>query len=459
MSEALAIETTSPAGPGTPAWPLGKLLAFRVLSCYLALYLVDLFVLSIQFLIWNPSESFVPKTWLTGYLWAWLVPWVGSHVLHLHSPVAVVDVGADFPFEFILRGVELAIALVAGVAWTVLNRSQRNSAVLLAWLRFGVRVGLAGMMLMYGEAKLIPMQFGPLTLHRLVRPLGELSPMGMLWAFMAASKGYTILCGAVEVLAGLLLLFPEVSALGAVLAAGAMANVFVLNVFYDVNQKIRSLNYLLLALFLLAPYVRRLMNVLVWNRPTEPVTNTPLSSRRWIRIAARWLPLAYGLVFLALLVPEFHAYSVQQRAQSVHDANFGVWRATSFTVADPSRPLLTRKLLDQLRPDAEQYRWKRLIFDANQRALLQFSSGQWDFERYRTQANPAGGGTQTILTDPADPAWKCVLVLQHMPGGQLQMSGTINGNEVQAVFQREDGEGAYHLADRIHWFAEGNRDY
>jgi hypothetical protein len=127
--------------------------------------------------------------------------------------------------------------------------------------------------------------------------------------------------------------------------------------------------------------------------------NPPLSSRRWIRIASRWLPVTYGLVFLVLLVPEYHRYSVQQRAQSVHDANFGVWRATSFTVADPSRPLLTRKLLDDLKPDAEQYRWKRLIFDANQSALLQFSSGEWDFEKYQTQANPAGEGTQTILTE------------------------------------------------------------
>jgi uncharacterized membrane protein YphA (DoxX/SURF4 family) len=279
-----------------------SVLLSRIVLCYFALYTVDVLVFILQRLL-APRNTPYSHPWLTGYLWDWMVPWIGQHLLHLKAAVVVNNIGADVPFEFILRGTELALALLASLLWTAIERKQRCDSAFDAWLRLFVRIALASVMLYYGFGKLIPMQFGPLTLHRLSRPLGELSPMGMLWAFMAASKGYTILCGAVEVLGGLLLLLPRLSTLGAFLSAGAMANVFVLNVFYDVNQKTRSLSYLLLALFLLAPYTRQLLNVLLWNRASEPVATQPLSRRRWLRLTFLWLPVVCGVLLLVRMIP------------------------------------------------------------------------------------------------------------------------------------------------------------
>jgi uncharacterized membrane protein YphA (DoxX/SURF4 family) len=459
VPETREVEMHETAERGPEVWSIGKLLVFRVVFCYVALYSVDVIVFTLETLT-GPRNVGFRTPWLTGYVWVWLVPWVGQHLLHLKSPVALVNIGADVPFEFILRGTELAIAVVCGVMWSALDRKRQEYWTLYAWLRLGARLALAGVMLRYGIGKLIPLQFGPLTLHRLSRPLGELSPMGMLWAFMAASKGYTILSGAVEVMGGVLLLFPELTGLGALLSAGAMANVFVLNVFYDVNQKTRSLNYLVLALFLLAPFVGRLLDVLVWNRRSQPVARPEISRRRWVRLAVWWLPLAYGVVLVsAMLPPALRAYTAQRRAQSVRDANFGVWEATSFTVADPAKPLLTAEMIAGLEPDAGQYRWKRLILDSDHKAGFQFSSGEWYVERYKTQANAGGSGTRTILSTPDDSSWKCILLLVPMPGNQLQMSGTVNGNEVHAVFHREDIEGTYHLTDPPRWISDGQRDY
>jgi hypothetical protein len=463
MSETREVETAGGVVRPDERWGVRKLLVLRILFCYFALYSVDVMVFTVQTL-WGAHNVGYRTPWLTGYVWAWLVPWVGQHVLEMKR-VAVMNIGADVPFEFMLRGVEVAIAVVAGVVWTALrrterSRTERNDRRLYAWLRVGVRMALAGVMLRYGLAKLIPLQFGTLTLHRMARPLGELGPMGMLWAFMAASKGYTILCGAVEVAGGVLLLLPEVWVLGAAVSAGAMANVFVLNVFYDVNQKMRSLNYLLLAVFLLAPYIGRLLDVLVWNRRSDAVEGSEVARGRWARLAVGVLPVVYGVVLMSVMATqEVRAYTAERQQAEARDANFGVWRAVSFTVADPAKPLLTAKLSAELKPDGEQYRWRRLIFDTGHVAQFQFSSGEWDWEHSETSASAAGDGTETILTDSGDASWRCVLVLVPMPGNRMRMSGTINGNGVQAVFEREDVEGAYHLTDPLHWMARGDRDY
>jgi len=64
--------------------------------------------------------------------------------------------------------------------------------------------------------------------------------MGLLWTFMAASKGYQIFTGAAEVLGGILLLWKRTTTLGALTVFGVMANVMALNFFYDVPVKLLS---------------------------------------------------------------------------------------------------------------------------------------------------------------------------------------------------------------------------
>ena len=52
----------------------------------------------------------------------------------------------------------------------------------------------------YGFAKLCLSQFAPPSPARLDQPIGESTPMGILWTFMGASPAYCIFTGAVEVL-------------------------------------------------------------------------------------------------------------------------------------------------------------------------------------------------------------------------------------------------------------------
>ena len=104
---------------------------------------------------------------------------------------------------------------------------------------------------------------------------------------MGASIPYVIFTGVAEVTGGLLLLFRRTTSLGAMVSCAVMANVVALNFCYDVPAKLYSSNLLLMAVFLLAPDLRRLFCVLVLNRAAAPSDLIgPRFSRRWMRTAS-----------------------------------------------------------------------------------------------------------------------------------------------------------------------------
>src|SRR6185369_17105359 len=134
------------------------------------------------------------------------------------------------------------------------------------YLRFYV----ASAMFSYGIQKVIPAQFLPLSLDRLVQTYGSSSPMGLLWTFMGASPAYEMFAGAAELLAGLLLIFRRTALLGALVTIGVMSNVVALNLAFDASIKIYASHLLLMAVFLAAPDARKLAGFFL-RRPSEPL--------------------------------------------------------------------------------------------------------------------------------------------------------------------------------------------
>ena len=108
-------------------------------------------------------------------------------------------------------------------------------------------------------------------LSQLATPLGDLLPMRFSWLFIGYSVPYQFFSGAMETIAGLLLLYRRTVTAGLFAATGAFMNVVMINLAYDVPVK----------LFCDAPVVRvplsaraRLRaarcNFLVLNRATPP---------------------------------------------------------------------------------------------------------------------------------------------------------------------------------------------
>jgi len=238
------------------AWNLPLRIGFRLVFAYLVLYNLQ----AVGELI--PGMGFLSQAYTD--LWHKIVPWIAIHVFHLSGPVTVfpaVNGSGDTTLDYIQDLCFVVTALVAALVWSVLDRRRGDYRRLHYWLRLSVRYTLAFTLFGYGIAKVIPTQFIFPHFGKLIEPLGDFSPMGLLWYFMGYSTPYIIFSGLAEVTAGALLLFRRTTTLGAMAAFAVLLNVVMLNFCYDVPVKLYSTNLLLMAAFLMAPDLRRLADM------------------------------------------------------------------------------------------------------------------------------------------------------------------------------------------------------
>jgi hypothetical protein len=275
-----------------PAWSLPKRIAFRLVFCYLTLYNMPIpgHV--------NLLQAIPGATWLSEKytkLWHTIVPWVAIHLFHLSGPVTVypdVNGSGDTTLDYIEDLCLVATAVLGMLIWSLLDFKRTEYRRLHFYLRVCVRYALSFTLLEYGFAKVIPTQFIFPGFSRLIEPLGDFSPMGLLWTFMGYSTAYIIFSGLAEVSGATLLLFRRTATLGAMASAAVLLNVVMLNFCYDVPVKLYSLNLLLMAIFLMVPDIPRLANLLVLNRPagtidlSSPHLELPKINPRWIKIGA-----------------------------------------------------------------------------------------------------------------------------------------------------------------------------
>jgi uncharacterized membrane protein YphA (DoxX/SURF4 family) len=277
---------------------------FRLGVSYTALYLLP-FPLSL-----SPFPRSLPGVagLETGYgrIWAKLVEWVGRAFFHLSQSVASNPyfLDGDSTFAHLRIALLFALAAMIALAWSLFDRTGRHDRAAGGVLRLGLRYYLAGMMMNYGLAKFGHRQF-PSSFELpeyMVERYGDSSPMRLLWAFMGYSTGYRIFTGLMETLSGSLLLFRRTTTLGSLVGIAAMANVAMLDCFYDVGLKLFTCHLLIFMVVLAWPDRHRLANVLLYNRPAAPVPVTPPWSSRWRRISGTALKAAVigGFIYLAL---------------------------------------------------------------------------------------------------------------------------------------------------------------
>lgn len=440
-------------------WRSSRRIAFRFVFCYLALYCLYIFAGDQQFFRYLFSGRFADS--FIDPFWHHVVPWAGKHVLHLSTDITIFSNGSgDTTYDYVLILCELFVAAVATVVWSLLDRKRPNYRVLHEWLRFVVRLALAMQMFFYGMDKLIPVQFGSLTLARLSQRVGNLSPASMLWTFMAASKPYTIFSGFAEVLAGVLLLVPQLTTLGALITMGVMANVFALDMSYDVPVKLGSLHCLLMAMFLVAPEAHRLINVFILNRPAAPRVSVPLSNRRWINQGALILSALVAIVCLPMLAHfSLQRYARQNPPPTERSPLYGVWLVDEFSVSSNAagnpvpgssdRAFLTPKLAADMNVAPGQDHWTEMIFEMPASAVVLLGNGTLD---YVTLSLDPGKQTAAI-GDNGDPAWKCDFVYQRT-GSQMGFQGSINGIPVTLKLHRLDDSKMRLTTRGFHWINE-----
>ena len=178
-------------------WTLFEKIAFRFSVLYFGLNIIPfpLDELLDDFSDWYKSG------------WDVLVNWTGRVFFHTGKMV-LTDTGAgDTLWSWVQQFDILLIAIIGTLIWSFLDKNRENYRKFKQWFDVYLRMYLFIMLCLYGFAKIFPSQFGTLPNFRLYQRMGDMSPMGLLWAFMAFSGAYQMFTGFVEVLGGYLLIF------------------------------------------------------------------------------------------------------------------------------------------------------------------------------------------------------------------------------------------------------------
>lgn len=393
-------------------WTLGQRIAFRFFFAFFVLYCASFVLELIPFLPGIESQ-----------FWYSFVPWVTVHVLHL-PPITVFPNGSgDTTFSYIHLLCMVVFALVITLIWSLADRKRDHYETLHYWLRVLLRYYLASMMLTYGVIKVFHLQMPYPGLSQLVQPFGEKSPMGLAWSYIGFSKAFSAFAGFSEVIGGLFLFFRRTTALGALICIVVMMNVVAINFCFDVPVKIFSCVLLLIAFFLLLPDVRRLVNVLLLNKATEPRLFRNFLHRKWLRITAVVIKVLfigstlYGQISGA--VKRQHQYGDLRPKPPL----YGIYNAKLIIRNHDTVPML---LTDTLH-------WKQLIIQWPQGAQVRLMNDQ---QQYLGFSVDTINSTATVFRN-TDTTKKYVLSYK-ADSSSLILEGRMQHDSVYFQFSKQD---------------------
>lgn len=212
------------------------------------------------------------------------------------------------PGSFGNMAVAAGLALVGALIWmrwtahrTAAGHPPPNHNRLQAWLRLALRYRLAVGLLAFGLIKLIPLQAPAPSLSALNTPYGEMTEWKLFVLTLGIVPSYQSFLGAIETLAGLLLLTRRSATIGAFITVFFSGNVFMSNLAYGGGDGAYALLLFLMALYLLCDDIPRLYRLLVLGRPTAPNRYRLRYGPGWPQ-TGRWVAkaaLAAGLLLYA----------------------------------------------------------------------------------------------------------------------------------------------------------------
>jgi uncharacterized membrane protein YphA (DoxX/SURF4 family) len=443
---------------GNMPWGAAHKVAFRFAFAYFALYIVCI----------GPCFFFPSSLALLETPWKNVVPWVAAHVLHIDRTVPVVPGLTDSTYGYVKMFCFLLVALLAAVMWSLIDRRRTEYVLLNKWIHLSVRLLLAYTMLSYGAFKVIPAQMPAPGLSALVQPFGDTPPHVLFVNFIGSSTGYEISAGIGELVSGVLLLIPSTILLGALMAVGILANVAMLNLFYDFPARILVACVMLMALFVLVPDVRRLVNFFVLHRPEEPKRAQPAIREprlHYLGMGIQWGLGVWTLVATLSLAGTMHR---QTTSAPLNNPLYGIWKVDEFvTDGEVHPPLLTDKL-----------RWQRLVIDSGpEQVIVMVQDMNADFFPYvatidasksslsiKNASNANLKSMEGLLLSPwrrenatAQVINADVSYSRSQPGTVI-LDGKLNEHQLHVTLRKEERQFVLR-SHKFHWMTEHEHDY
>jgi hypothetical protein len=331
--EDLLSELETPAAAQAPAWPAAKpwsraaRLFFRFGCIYLFFYIVDIV----------GSYSHPPEMIRPGVKWA---------TEHFQKAIAFPQlagtmIGTPCAAERLpwcwLYFVAWQALLAAAVAalWTAIRWRRLHYNGLHGTLRVTLRYLLALVAWNYAVAKFKGVQFWVRAPSLLVTPLGDWGRMDLMWSTMGLSVVFGMFTGVGEAVAALLLLWRRTVTIGAIVAAGIMGVIAVMDLAHHAGTVGRTaFNSMIAAVFLMAPDIRRLADVYLFNRAAPAVAAERRLIRGRVGAALKFAAVLYVLVLPYRRTPDtFSPFWFPRHPMS------GLYRVESHTLDGVALPI------------------------------------------------------------------------------------------------------------------------
>lgn len=210
---------------------------------------------------------------------------------------------------------QLFLSLIGGLIWTIIDRKRQSYNWSHLALRNLVRYYVILFAFIYGAIKVYGLQMPSPSNSYYATDLGHFTGMRFSWNFIGYSKGYEFFSGLMEVFVGVFLLYRRTIILGALLGIGVFANVFLLNISYDIPVKIFSFQLLFACLFLCLNNLQRISQFFLLNKPVATDTSWDIPSfKPWVKPTRIILKSIFVIVFA--LYPFYNYYEFYQSVNS-----------------------------------------------------------------------------------------------------------------------------------------------
>ena len=405
-------------------WKNMNKIIFRLLFTYFVLFV---FLLIFAFILETPLR------------------WFAQNILDWGGEFSMDSTGSgDRSFDYVRFAANIFLTILIVPVWAFFDRSRVSFDNLFYAFQVLLRIFLFLAMCVYGFAKIFKGQFPDPSLVSLLRPLGDMSPMGLAWNFMGYSFFYNLFIGSVEVFGGLMLLFRRTQSLGSIVIAGTMVNVAMMNFTYDIPVKLFSVHLLMMAVLLMLTDGRRLWRVFISNETVSAVVhsqNPGGSSFQKILSAFKTIivTVTLGIITIQCIV----RFDIREQLKSKSEF-YGIWESQQFVLnQDTIPPILTH--FD---------RWRYLIVDQkNKMTILSMDDSleNYDFTidlpskeiSFSTDLDSLYGSFSYSFFDD----------------DSFQMKGRLGIDSLNMLFKRKSIEDFRLIRRKFHWINESTYNY
>jgi hypothetical protein len=431
--------------PGRIQWSLAEKILFRFIFIYFLLYTAPW-----TWILDLPGVSYISQYYYMGI--DWLVNFFNAKIFKTYKELVPLNGSGDTSFGWTQVKMNLVLAAVGMVIWTITDLRARNYNGLSYLLRVVLRYTLIIALLSYGIIKIFGLQMIFPSLSQLATPLGDLLPMRLSWLFVGYSDSYQAFSGVMEVMAGILLFFRRTSAFGAVVAAAVFANVVMLNLSYDIPVKLYSIHLFVMSVILIIYEYKRLLPFL-FNKTVAPSQIYEVRfSKKWVRIlrfVMKYVFIGFNLVMG--IIQGYQGWS-QSKAprKEVGSIKSGMYDVTLFAINSDTIPY----------SPTDSLRWKDVVFDHGGGSVNTTDNIFWQRYRrgyFRYSVDSTGRNmtfTKSGWTGQTDSLF--TLQFDQPDSNSLRLWGQIRKDSVYVIMKKNNRH--FQLTEKqFHWLSEYNR--